>query len=306
VSDRLPAHDFVVGIDVGGTSIKAALIDTASPDVLVRRLAVPTPRTDANGVIDVVAPLVEQLSAEAPVSAVGLAVPGVIDEAAGRTVFAAVIDWPDTPIASMLSERVGLPVGFGHDVRTAGSAEWQLGPGSGVRELMVVCLGTGIGAAVVSGGVMLRADGYAGQLGHVVVDPGGPACGCGQHGCLGRLSSATAVTEAFAHASGSTPAGAAEVADLVRAGDPVAGRVWARAVEHLADALLLALTIYGSERIVLTGGLGGAGDLLAGPVRRELTERITFQRRPDVVAGRFGRDAGLVGAGLLAEATRSR
>lgn len=299
-----PGHGFVVGVDVGGTSIKAALIDTAAPDVLVRRLDGPTSRAGADGVLDVVTPMVQRLAADAPapVSAIGLAVPGVIDEATGRTVFAAVIDWPDTPIASMLWHRVGLPVGFGHDVRTAGSAEWQLGSGRAVSELMVVCLGTGIGAAVVSGGVLLRADGYAGQLGHVVVDPTGQACGCGQRGCLGRLSSASAVAAAYVSASGSPVGGADEVADLVRSGDRIAARVWTEAVDQLAETLLLALTIFGSERIVLTGGLGGAGELLAGPVRRRLLDRLTFHRAPDVVAGRFGRDAGLVGAGLLAVA----
>ena len=297
---------FVVGVDVGGTSIKAALINIAAPDVLLRRLDAPTPLGGADGVLDVIVPMVQRLAADAPkpVSAVGLAVPGVVDEEAGRTVFAAVIDWPDTPIASMLSHRVGLRVGFGHDVRAAGSAEWQLRSGQDVSELMVVCLGTGIGAAVVSGGVLLRADGYAGQLGHVVVDPAGPACGCGQRGCLGRLASASAVAEAYARASGSAVTGADQVADLVRAGDPVAARVWAEAIGHLVETLLLALTIFGSERIVLTGGLGGAGELLAAPVRRGLLDRITFHRAPEVVAGRFGRDAGLVGAGLLAMAAR--
>ena len=301
----VPMTGYVVGVDVGGTSIKAALIDTAAPDMLLRRLDAPTPRdSGADGVLDVITPMVQRLDEESPepVSAVGLAVPGVIDEARGRTVFAAVIDWPDTPIASMLAQRVGLPIGFGHDVRTAGSAEWQLGPGRDVSELMVVCLGTGIGAAVVSGGVLLRADGYAGQLGHVVTDPDGPACGCGQHGCLGRLASAAAIVEAYARVPGRTVTGAREVADLVRSGDPVAARVWAEAVEHLVEILLLALTILGSERIVLTGGLGGAGELLAGPVRHRLLDRLAWQRAPDVAAGRFGRDAGLVGAGLLAVA----
>ena len=302
-------HEYVVGVDVGGTSIKAALIDPAAPGVLVRRLAGPTPRAGGGkAVLDVVTPRVQRLATDAvaQVSAVGLAVPGVIDEATGRTVFAAVIDWPDTPIGSMLAERVGLPVGLGHDVRTAGLAEWQLGSGRDVRELMVVCLGTGIGVAVVAGGVLLTADGYAGQLGHVIADPAGPICGCGQRGCLGRLASATAVVEAYVQESGSAVSGADQVADLVQAGDPVAARVWAEAVEHLAVTLLLALTVFGSERIVRTGGLGGAGELLAGPVRQGLADRVTFQRTPDVVAGRFGRDAGLVGAGLLAVSAQQR
>jgi len=302
----------VVGVDVGGTTVKAALVDPERPDVVLARavLASPPDGPDAGDrVIGACATLVDQLRAAAAElrldrpAAVGVAVPGIIDEPAGVAVYSSGFGWAGTPVRAQLGSRTDLPVAFGHDVRTAGLAEWRLGAGRGVADLLLVALGTGIGAAVVVDGAMLSARGYAGQLGHVVVDPDGPPCGCGQRGCASRLSSAKSIAERYAAATGRPPAevdGSREVAERVRAGDAVAARVWADAMADLGTVLVSAVTLFGSERVVLAGGGSGAGDLLTAPIAEHLAAALTFQRHPEVVAAALGADAGMLGAGLRA------
>ncbi len=303
-----------VGIDVGGTTVKAALVDAAAPSVVLARAVAqsPDPGPDAGAaVLAAAARLVDELRGQAAdlglpaPAAVGIAVPGIIDEPAGVAVFASAFDWSDEPVRDELSRRTGLPVAFGHDVRSAGLAEWRIGAGRGGDNVLLVALGTGIGAAVVVDGRLLTAGGYAGQLGHVVVAPDGPLCGCGQRGCVGMLASARAIHHRYAAASGRSIGdvdGAREVAALVAAGDPVALGVWSDAIDHLVDMLVAAVTVLGPRRLVLAGGPSDAGELLVGPVRDRLAAALTFQRRPEVVAAELGSDAGVLGAALAAAA----
>jgi glucokinase len=300
----------VVGIDVGGTLIKAALIDPADPATVLARVELPAPPAGADAGAAVLAGchrLTDRLRQEASrrgrrqPAAVGVAVPGIVDEPAGVAVFSAAYGWRDQPVREQLAGLVGLPVAFGHDVRTAGLAEWRLGAGRGVDDLLVVSLGTGIGAALVVDGRLCSAGGYAGQLGHVVIDPNGPECGCGQRGCVGVLASASAIERRYRQVSGRERVdGAREVARLAAAGDPTAARVWDAALTDLTTMLVQAVTLLGPTRLVLAGGPSAAGPLLSEPVAGKLAAALRFQRRPDVVTARLGADAGILGAGLAA------
>jgi len=301
-----------VGIDVGGTTIKAALVDAAGPSAVLARAvaASPEPGPDAGAaVLAAAAALVDELTQQAvdrglpAPAAVGIAVPGIIDEPAGVAVFASAFGWADEPVRDELAGRTGLPVAFGHDVRSAGLAEWRIGAGRGSGNVLVVALGTGIGAAVVVDGRLLTAGGYAGQVGHIVVQPDGPLCGCGQRGCVGMLASARAIHQRYAAASGRAVAdvdGAREVAALVAARDPVALTVWAAAIVDLVEMLVAVITVLGPSRLVLAGGPSDAGELLVAPVRDGLAAALTFQRRPEVVVAELGSDAGVLGSALAA------
>jgi glucokinase len=307
-----PTRLLTVGIDVGGTTIKAALVDAAEPSVVLARAVAPSPApgpdagsvvlAGATALVDELRHQAARLGLPAPV-AVGIAVPGIIDEPAGVAVFASAFGWSDEPVRDELAGRTGLPVAFGHDVRSAGLAEWRIGAGRGSENVLVVALGTGIGSAVVVDGRLLTAGGYAGQLGHVVVQPDGPLCGCGQRGCVGMLASARAIHHRYAAAAGrpvDDVDGAREVADLVAAGDPVAVQVWTAAIADLVGMLVAAVTVLGPRRLVLAGGPSDAGELLVGPVRDRLAAALTFQQRPDVVVAELGSDAGVLGSALAA------
>ena len=299
----------VVGVDVGGTTLKGVRL--ARSGEVRDTLTWPTPTGgDADAVLAAIDRVAVELGAGSgagrnAVVAVGVAVPGIVDEARGIAVVAANLGWRDTPVRDELGRQLGLPVVLGHDVRAAGYAEWRSGAASGVDDALVVTLGTGIGAAVVTDGRLLVGAGYAGQLGHVraVAGEGAVACGCGARGCLATVASASAVARRYAERSrvdDAEPVDAAEVAARARAGDEVAALVWAEAVEALGCVLTAAVTLFGSEVVVLGGGLALAGDQLLEPVERALVERLTFQRRPAVRAAALGDRAGSLGAALLA------
>ncbi|MBB0246936.1 ROK family protein, partial [Streptomyces alkaliphilus] len=272
-----------------------------------------TERADAAlaGVLDFAAELVS-IGLDrfgAPPVAAGVVVPGILsgdgDGDAGGTVrYAANLGWRDVPLGRLLGERLaGVPVAVGHDVRAGGLAEGLLGAGRGASRFLFVALGTGIAGAIgIDGRVEAGAHSGAGEIGHIVVRPDGPDCGCGQRGCLETLASASAVGRAWAAACGDPAADAADAARAVAAGDPRALRVWDGAVAALADGLLTGITLLDPEVVIVGGGLARAGDTLLDPLRAALRERITFQHPPALVPAELGDAAGCLGAGLLARA----
>jgi glucokinase len=295
----------VVALDVGGTGMKCALVSADGQVRHAERHPTGADRGPAAVIAtigDVAAGLAGKARAEGldPV-AVGVAVPGVVDEAAGVAVWSANVGFRGVPLRDLVAARVGLPVAVGHDVRAGGVAEARLGAGAGHRHVLFVAIGTGIAAAhVVAGSASAGAHGAAGEIGHIVVRPGGARCGCGQLGCLEAVASAAAVGRQYAALAGTPVAGAAEVAARAGAGDGVAGRVWHDAVAALADGLLVGQTLFDVEAFVIGGGLAEAGDQLLDPLRDALRARYTFQREPRVVRAALGDEAGCLGAGLLA------
>lgn len=237
-----------------------------------------------------------------PALAAGVAVPGIVDDARGVAAYSANLGWRDVPLRALLSERLGgVPVALGHDVRTGGLAEGRIGAGRGADRFLFVPLGTGIAGAIgIDGRVEAGAHGFAGEIGHVVVRPGGVDCPCGQRGCLERYASASAVGHAWAAALGDPEADAADCARAVAAGDTRAGEVWQAAVDALADGLVTALTLLDPRTLIIGGGLAEAGPTLFDPLHEALRARVTFQKLPEVVPAGLGDNAGCLGAGLLA------
>ncbi|MFE1054895.1 ROK family protein [Streptomyces rochei] len=237
-----------------------------------------------------------------PARAAGVAVPGIVDEEHGTAVYAANLGWRDVPLRALLGERLGsVPVALGHDVRTGGLAEGRIGAGKGADRFLFVPLGTGIAGAIgIDGRVESGAHGFAGEIGHVVVRPGGLPCPCGQRGCLERFASASAVSQAWAEACGDPEADAADCAKAVDSGDPRALAVWQDAVDALADGLVTALTLLDPRVLIIGGGLAEAGETLFSPLRDAVRRRVTFQKLPRIVPAALGDTAGCLGAGLLA------
>ncbi|MET9020542.1 ROK family protein [Actinopolymorpha sp. NPDC004070] len=299
----------VAALDVGGTSMKGALVDA---ERRVRaRMSFPTPVADGpDAVVDQIGSALETLAARAPEIgldapvAAGLVVPGIVDEPRGVAVAAANIGWENAPLVAVLQDRLGIPVALGHDVRGGGLAERVLGAGAGARDTLFIALGTGIAASCIVDGRPLVAGGYAGEVGHVVVEPDGELCGCGGRGCLERVASAAAVARRYTARTGTLVSGAADVALRVREGDPDAQAVWDEAVAALVTVLHTAVTLLGPEVVIVGGGLAEAEDLLLDPLRRGLEDRLTFQRRPRLVRAALGDQAGCLGAALLAEGTK--
>ncbi|WP_328639357.1 ROK family protein [Streptomyces canus] len=297
----------VIALDVGGTGMKAALVGAGGELLHQARRATGRDRgPDAvvDGILDFAAELraygIEHLGA--PALAAGVAVPGIVDEERGIAAYSANLGWRDLPLRGLLTDRLGgVPVALGHDVRTGGLAEGRIGAGKGADRFLFVPLGTGIAGAIgIAGRVESGAHGFAGEIGHIVVRPGGTPCPCGQRGCLERYASAAAVSEAWASVTGNPEADAADCAKAVEADDPKAREVWQHAVDALADGLLTALTLLDPRTLIIGGGLAEAGQTLFTPLREAVRQRVTFQKLPTIVPAALGDTAGCLGAGLLA------
>lgn len=294
----------VVALDVGGTGIKCAVVDGDARVRHTERHATGRERGPAAviaTILDIAAGLARTAAAnDHLVRAVGLVVPGIVDESAGVAVWSANLGFRDVPLRKLLEERLGVPAALGHDVRAGGLAEARLGAGRGHRHVLVVPVGTGIAAAhVVDGKVFAGAHGAAGEIGHIVVRPDGPPCECGLRGCLEAIASASAVARRFGERTGRTTTADGVVA-LVAAGDPDAGAVWRETVDALADGLLTGIALFDPAVVVIGGGLAEAGDTLMVPLRAALRSRITFHREPRLCRAALGDEAGCLGAALLA------
>ncbi|WSQ59663.1 ROK family protein [Streptomyces sp. NBC_01217] len=297
----------VIALDVGGTGMKAALVGADGALLYEARRATGRER-GPDAVVESILTFAADLRAygeehlgESAVAA-GVAVPGIVDAENGIAVYASNLGWRDVPMRELLGERLGgVPVALGHDVRTGGLAEGRIGAGRGADRFLFVPLGTGIAGAIgIAGTIESGAHGYAGEIGHIVVRPDGPECGCGQRGCLETLASASAVTRAWAAASGDPTADAADCAKAVESGDPAAVEVWRNAVDALAAGLVTALTLLDPGTLIIGGGLAEAGETLFTPLRAAVEERVTFQKVPHIVPAALGDTAGCLGAGLLA------
>ncbi|MFD8786818.1 ROK family protein [Kitasatospora sp. NPDC059599] len=300
-----PVAGTVIALDVGGTHIKGVVVDGGRP---VESAQWPTrAERGPDAVLDTVLRCADDLRARAarrgtPPRAAGIAVPGLVDETSGTAVLAANLGWRDLPLRSRAEEHLDLPVAFGHDVRAGALAESRLGAGRGCASFVFVPVGTGIAAAPVLGGrVFAGSRGFAGELGHLVVRPGGDPCVCGNHGCVETLASASAIARRYRRATGDAGASAEDVRARAVSGDRPAGRVWTEAVEALADGLAALTVLLDPERLVIGGGLALAGEAYLAQLGTALAERLPFRPAPPLVAAELGHRAGSLGAALLAE-----
>ncbi|MFL5862282.1 MAG: ROK family protein [Solirubrobacteraceae bacterium] len=288
----------IVAIDLGGTSLKGAVVSEATPEVAIR----PTPAAEGpDAVVDAVAGFAAELVGGAQaVAGIGLAVPGIVDEDSGTVIEAANLGWRDVAIGPVVQERVGVPVSLRHDVRAAALAEGTVGAARGYNDYLLLTLGTGVGAAVVFGGKPYTGlGGRGGELGHTTVDPGGPLCACGGHGCLEAYASAGALVGRYRERTGERVE-AEEVVARAAGGDRVAQVLWDDVLDALALTIANYATLLAPELVVIGGGLAGAGDYLFGPLVRRLESLVRFAVAPAVVPAALGPDAGWRGAAIAA------
>jgi glucokinase len=283
-----------LGLDLGGTNIKAALLERDGSDLRVLATdACPTRASEGpEAVLERVVALAQGLTSGYVTA--GLALPGHFDAATGSgTLLPNLLgDWAGRPIAGPVGASLGCEVALVNDVRALTLAELRLGAGRGATDLVCVALGTGVGGGVVIGGRLHLGLGHAGEIGHTTVDPDGPLCGCGNRGCLDRMASADSIAAAAGHAS------VAEAAAAARAGDPAAVAAFARAGTYVGRVLAGAVVLLWPERIVVGGGVADAGEALFAPLRAELRARACVAPEVPVVRAELRTYAGAVGAAL--------
>ena len=290
---------YVVAVDVGGTEIKSALVD--SDFNVIATTTAPTPRADSTGAetVKTISAIVLEFAKQQSISAVGLVVPGALDEPAGTSRWSGNLQWNNLPIRDLLHAAINIPVAFSHDVRTAAVAEMRNGAAKGARNAIFIPVGTGIAAALIIDGEIRSAEGFAGEIGHIDVNGKYP-CVCGKSGCLEAASSTLAISKAYEAQSGKTGTTTEEIYRLVTAGDAVATQVWNDATAAMARACETLITILAPEVIVFGGGLSNAVETFIKPIRDYLDSTLTFQRKPRLEIAHYGAKAGTIGCAMLA------
>ena len=304
-----------VGLDVGGTKVLGVVLDPHDPTTVVAEDRVPTPE-GGQGLVDVLLDLARSLDPDAV--SIGVGVPGLVDRAGTLHMGPHLRRMQDVPLAEQLTERSGRPAVVDNDANCHAQAEHVVGAAAGVDEALVVTLGTGIGAGLISGGRLLHgANGFAGEPGHMVVDPNGPPCPCGKNGCWERFASGTGLGRLARDAAsgGRLDAGLAlaggdpeavrgeHVTASARAGDAESQAVLDELAHWIALGLANLVNVLDPAVIVIGGGLVEAADLLLPEVRTRFADLVMAgEQRPAVpiVAAELGERAGAVGAALLA------
>ena len=308
-----------VGVDLGGTNLKLGLV-SAEGEPLHHHSAASEADRGPDHVLGRIADAVRALCEAAPidladVSAVGIGAPGPVDSKAGVVVFAPnLTGWRDVPVSDRLRQNLGRPVILENDANAAAYGEFRCGAGRDVRNLALLTLGTGIGGGIVLDGRLFRGTTDTGaELGHMVTRHGGRRCGCGNRGCLEAYASATAVVararERIEAGESSTLASTQDftcrdVFEAAQKGDALAKRLVQETADYLAVGITNILHILNPERVVLTGGMMGAGDSFLNEVRRRV-RRSAFERASsacEISWSTLGGDAGILGAALAAEA----
>jgi glucokinase len=329
----------VVGIDLGGTQIRAAVLRGAR---LLSRVGLltgenPTPERVIPRMIYAVEQAIEDAGTTLDqIAGIGIGAPGPLNSRTG-VVFSPpnLPGWIDVPLRDILSEHFKLPIFVENDANAAALAEYMFGAGQGSREVVYMTISTGIGGGIIADGHIVEGIvGTAGELGHMTIDLHGPRCNCGNIGCLESISSGTAIARraneivamgkgdellAFAltqqeDGSANTPEDSQQVArhnivhinarvvaEAAAAGIPVARQIIAAAAEGLGVGLVNIIHIFNPELIILGGGVSQMGDLLLDPARRIIEKRAMVVPRQvaRLVLAQLGTDAGLVGAGAL-------
>lgn len=318
-----------VGIDMGGTNIKTGIVDLSAGEVVYSST---TPTLGRLGHEAVMGRMADQVLetiqssglSTAEVGGVGIGVPGVLDLDQGQTLFLPNLpgNWRNVPLSRTIESKTGLPVALLNDARAITYGEWKFGAGKGVDTIACFTLGTGIGGGLVIGGQLhLGIGGTGGELGHQCIDINGPICGCGGRGCLEAYATGPAIAALGVRAvlqGRTTSLGELAGSDLnkitpeliwqaARQGDPVANEIYELVGDYLGIAISNILVTIGPRKVVLAGGVAGAGDLLLNPIRRRIRAQVFMMPadQVEVVIASLGQNAGVLGVAAWAAQTLS-
>ncbi len=307
-----------IGVDIGGTKVAAGVVD---PDGnVLHHVRRDTPSSSPQATEDTIADVVDELRRRYEVTAVGIGAAGWIDVTGSSVMFSPHLAWRHEPLRDAVRRRIRLPVVVENDANAAAWAEWMFGAGQGESHLVCVTLGTGIGGAVITDGILMRGKyGVAGEFGHQTVVPGGHRCECGNRGCWEQYASGNSlVREAREIAASGSPVAQTlldraggdpskitgpMVTEAAKDGDPVAVELLEEVGRWLGVGLANIAAAFDPGTFVIGGGVCEAGELFLGPARETFRRTLTgrgFRPEARILRAALGPDAGLVGAAELA------
>jgi glucokinase len=300
-----------IGIDVGGTKCLGVVLDDTGEIIEEQRRPTP-PGTGA-----FVDTLAELASALGVTDSLGIGVPGLVSRSGVIKASPNLVDIHDFPVGEMLSQRLGFRVNVDNDATCAAAAEWKVGAARGATDMIMVTLGTGIGGGVIAGGQLIRgANGFTGEIGHMVVDPDGPPCPCGRRGCWERYASGSGLARLAREAAigkrlrrvvelaGGDPENVRgeNVQAAAREGDEDALRVVDLFGRWVALGLVNLTNALDPQLFVLGGGLAASSDLYIGPIQKWFTSLLyapDLRPHPKLTFAALGERAGAVGAAVM-------
>uniref|UniRef100_UPI0040268E91 ROK family protein n=1 Tax=Candidatus Scatousia sp. TaxID=3085663 RepID=UPI0040268E91 len=311
-----------IGIDVGGTNVKIALVD--SDGKIGYSNTIPTrAEMGYEYTINNMKQAIRDLMTETKLSAkdiegIGFGLPGQVDFKSGIVrLITNIPGWVEIPLAKMIEDEFHIPTRIDNDVRCAALGELNFGAGKGCENLICITVGTGIGSGLIINGRLVRgASNAAGEIGHIKLQMhDGPICGCGDTGCLEAFASGpsiVAMAEEYIMGGKSTKyremanGGAITpfiVAEAAKAGDPVARRIFTRMGEYIGIGMASVVNLLNPERIIVGGGVADAGDILLTPLKETIKKRAMkiAGETVQVVPAQLGNTAGVIGASLLIE-----
>ncbi|MFC3769193.1 ROK family protein [Paenibacillus sp. GCM10012303] len=308
-------EQYVVGIDLGGTKIAAALFDSRGEILSRERMETANART-AEEVVQRMIDMIRSVSEGYPLSGVGLASPGAVNSKEGIVLHGTNLpEWENVPLKKWMGEALGVDVQVVNDANAAAWGEYVHGAGKQSENMVYVTFSTGIGAGIVlDGKLLLGTTSFAGELGHNIIEPHGPECICGNKGCWEMYASGTAIRDSAVELMRGRTSAIAELAaargeavsakhvfEASRQGDPVAAEVVERAVFYMAIGLANAVHTFNPDRIVIGGGVSKAGDMLFPALRAQTEKHIMkpYLGTYDIVPADLQDDVGLIGAAAL-------
>ena len=296
-----PAATRHLGLDLGATNLKWTVVEREG-DGSWRTLDRGSVVTRAAGGPDAIVPQLGEVGHEAMrrwpgIITAGVGIPGLYDPKAGATRFLVNLrgPWDGYPVAAPVGAALGVPVALINDARAFGVAELRLGAGRGASSMVGLTLGTGVGGVIaVDGKVHQGHDGTAGEIGHQTIDPDGPDCNCGNHGCLEAFARADRIAEACGTAT------AEEAVERARNGDAAAIEGLRRVGRYLGIGIGNMIVVLSPDRVVIGGGIAAAGDLLLETAREEIRRRVqtTSVSEVEIVTAELGTWAGAIGAAI--------
>ena len=290
-----------LGVDVGGTKILVGVVDREGQ--VVRQEERATPQSSQDAFLEELESVVESMIDD-EVAALGFGMPSTIDQRAGRVISSVHIPLVDFAFRDWMTERFGLPVALDNDGNATAIAEWKLGAGRGASHIVALTLGTGIGGGLILDGKPYRGSiGAGAELGHIVLAYGGPPCRgeCTGHGHFEALAAGSAADEAAERRFGSRASGR-QLVEAARAGDADAAADLAEIGHRLGAGIASFVNIFNPEVVILGGGFARAEDLILGSAKETLAVEALAPGRDlvRIVRARFGEEAGMIGAALIA------
>ncbi len=307
---------YVVGVDLGGTQLRAVLIDREGELLAYQRTETAAERGPTT-VIAQIEQLITMVTAQVDrqdVVGIGVGTPGPLDPFDGIVLEAPnLAGWINVPLKALLQERTGLPVTVGNDANAAGLGEWRFGSGRGCRDFVYVTISTGIGGGVIAqGNLLLGRKGMAGEVGHMTIQTDGPLCGCGNFGCWEVVASGTALARAAQRAlerghqsvikeiAAGSPVEGWHIAAAAERGDSLAQTLMRREGELIGAGVVNLLHLYSPERIALGGGVTKSIAQWEPYMRRVVEERAMVPYRSATInLATLGDYVGVIGAAAL-------